>query len=118
MTNIGQFAFLDCSLLKSITIGDGVTGIGYSVFYNCGSLEKVAIGIGVTSVEMYAFYDCDSLTTVYYGGNASDWAEISISSSGNSDLTSATIYYYSATQPTAAGNYWHYAEDGVTPVVW
>jgi hypothetical protein len=33
-------------------------------------------------------------------------------------LTSAKRYYYSETQPTAEGNYWHYDTDGVTPVVW
>jgi hypothetical protein len=33
-------------------------------------------------------------------------------------LTSATRYYYSESQPTDEGNYWHYSTDGVTPVVW
>lgn len=33
-------------------------------------------------------------------------------------LTNATRYYYSETQPVEEGNYWHYAEDGVTLVVW
>lgn len=27
-------------------------------------------------------------------------------------MTDASIYYYSETEPTKTGNYWHYAEDG------
>jgi hypothetical protein len=41
------------------------------------------------------------------------------------DQYSATIYYYSENEPplneegTAYDdNYWHYAEDGVTPIIW
>lgn len=30
----------------------------------------------------------------------------------NSNLTSATRYYYSEAKPTASGNYWHYKENG------
>jgi hypothetical protein len=60
---------------------------------------------------------CSNLTSVYYMGTAEDWDKISIDS-GNSCLTSATKYYYSETEPTANGNYWHYATDGITPVIW
>lgn len=27
-------------------------------------------------------------------------------------------YYYSETKPSQEGDYWHYAEDGVTSVIW
>ena len=90
--SIEDYAFYDCESLTSVTIPDGVTTIGYSAFYNC-----------------------TSLTSVYYGGTASDWANISIDSP-NIHLTSATRYYYSETQPTEANKYWHYV-DGV-PTVW
>ncbi len=33
----------------------------------------------------------------------------------NSNLTSATRYYYSETTPTEAGNYWHYVDGVPTP---
>jgi hypothetical protein len=44
---------------------------------------------------------------VYYKGTASEWAEISVGSY-NDSLTYATRYYYSDTEPTSEGNYWHY----------
>jgi len=64
-----------------------------------------------------AFSYCSSLTTIYYTGTAEDWDKIYIGN-GNEDLTAATIYYYSDSQPTDESNYWHYDADGVTPVIW
>jgi hypothetical protein len=69
----------------------------------------------VTMIGNEAFAECGNLTTVYYTGTAETWSKISIGSD-NTDLTSATVYYYSDTQPTADGNWWHYV-DGV-PTVW
>jgi hypothetical protein len=59
---------------------------------------------------------CTSLTNVYYQGTAVDWERISNSADDENYLMDATLYYFSETQPTIAGNYWHYVE-GV-PTVW
>ena len=77
----------------------------------------------MTSIGDWAFYDCSSLDIVYYGGaSQSEWADIEIGSY-NSNLTSATRYYYSETEPPLTGdetayngNYWRYV-DGV-PTIW
>ncbi len=39
MTSIGEFAFADCSNLKSVTIGAGVESIGNCSFQNCPLTE-------------------------------------------------------------------------------
>jgi hypothetical protein len=51
---------------------------------------------------------------VYYTGTAETWAGIEIGS-WNYELTGATLYYYSETAPTEAGNYWHYVDGVSTP---
>ena len=102
VTSIGNYAFSDCTGLTSVTIPDSVTSIGYS-----------------------AFDVCSRLKTVFYKGSAEQWSKISIDSRYNDDLTSATRYYYSETEPTLNaegtaydGNFWHYDADGITPVIW
>ena len=30
----------------------------------------------------------------------------------------SNVYMYQATEPTDDGNYWHYGDDGITPVIW
>ncbi len=106
--------YLNNQLVTDLVIPNGVTSIGNYAFRVCRNLTSITIPDSVTSIGDWAFYGCSSLTSVYYHGTESEWAEISIDS--NSDLPSATRYYYSESQPTDGGNYWHYV-DGV-PTVW
>jgi hypothetical protein len=114
VTSIGDWAFHDCRSLINIVIPDSVIAIGYSAFASCTSLSSVIIPKSVTSVKNYAFLYCTNLTSVYYKGTETEWNTITIA--GDSFPDNATIYYYSETQPTTYGNYWHYV-NGV-PTVW
>ena len=53
--NILSGAFYNCSMLTSVTIGEGVTSIGRYAFSGCNALTSVAIGSGVTSIWPTAF---------------------------------------------------------------
>ena len=117
VTSIGSSVFDGCSSLTTVTFGENsqLESIGSYAFYNCSSLTSITIPSSVTSIGWSAFYGCSSLSEVYYGGTSEQWEEMSIGSN-NGNLTGATIYYYSAVQPTTTGNYWHYV-DGV-PTKW
>ncbi len=136
VTSIDINAFADCRGLECLTISDNVKSIGGGAFYNCSGLKSVTIGNSVTSIGVLAFYDCRNLTTltvpvslksvgsnafygcnlnkVYYKGTPSQWDDISIDPTGTGDdiWKNAAKYYYSETQPTESGNYWHYDADG------
>ena len=113
VTTIGDRAFMNCSSLTSVVIPDSVTTIGSSAFDSCSSLTSIVIPDSVTSIAYGAFFFCDSLTELYYKGTESDWEKVSIGDY-NTELTNATRYYYSETEPTVSGNYWHYVDGVVT----
>ena len=95
VTRIMECAFYGCSSLNSIEIPNSVTRIMEHVFYGCSSLNSIEIPNSVTSIWNYAFYGCNSLTDVYYTGNKTQWEKVDISSSGNQQLSEATIHYNS-----------------------
>ena len=124
VTSIGNFAFGYCTELKSVTLGNKVAFISKGAFHDCTSLTSITIPDSVTSIGDSAFSECYALKKVYYKGGESEWENISIGKY-NSALTSATLYYYSASEPALTsdgadynGNYWHYDVYGITPVIW
>ncbi len=140
VTKINRYAFIGCKQFTSVTVGDQVTEIGYSAFENCSTLTVARLGNGVTKIDKYAFafcgkladlvigsamteiaqdafYYCSGLERVFYVGTEAQW-DVLAAASSNSRLPNDRVYYYSETQPSADGNYWHYDADGVTPVIW
>ena len=65
VTSIGSYAFQDCQDLTSITIGNGVTSIGTLAFAGCTSLTSITIPSSVTSIGNGAFDGCPNLKTIY-----------------------------------------------------
>ncbi len=64
ITEIGSYAFYNCSSLTSITIPASVTSIGYSAFYKCTGLTSITIPDSVTSIGSSAFAYCTGLTAI------------------------------------------------------
>ena len=67
VTNIGLYAFYNCSNLTNVVIPDGVTHILDNSFQCCSSLTSVVIPDTVVRVGTCAFNECTSLTDVVIG---------------------------------------------------
>ena len=65
-TEIGDYAFRDCSSLTSITIPEGVTSIGQYAFYNCTGLLEInynATNVTDLSDSNYVFANAGNSST-------------------------------------------------------
>ncbi len=67
VTNIGDYAFVNCTNLTSITIPDSVRGIGDSAFSGCSGLTELTIPDSVTEIGSYSL-NCPNLQTLYVPG--------------------------------------------------
>jgi hypothetical protein len=107
VTSIGAVAFLSCSSLIWVTVGDTVTSIGASAFASCENLTSVTIGTNVTNIGDWAFFNCASLTGVYFMGVAP-----SVGLNVFYGVNNPTVYYL----PGATG--WGTMYGGVPTKLW
>ena len=61
---IGEYAFMGCTNLTSITIPDSVTSIRSGAFSKCSGLTSITIPNSVTSIGSLAFCGCSGLTSI------------------------------------------------------
>ena len=61
---LGDYAFLGCSGLTSLTIPFGVTSIGNQTFDGCSGLTSLTIPSSVTSIGHAVFRGCSGLTSL------------------------------------------------------
>ena len=80
--------------------------------------ESIILPNSVKLIEVAAFRNCSNLKNIYYEGTIEDYFNIILHYDTNASFLNATTYYYSEDIPTEEGLYWHYGEDGVTPIVW
>lgn len=118
VTRLEETTFMSCTNLKSVTIGDKVTWIGVWCFLGCPNLETVVLPQCTRYIQTESFADSTKLSAVYYEGTEQEW-----NTNTNNSTTAycyvfkeAPRYYYSETQPTESGNFWHYV-NGV-PTKW
>ena len=116
--------FKNCKSLESFKVNDGVGYIMSEVFYGCSSLKYLELPSGMVSLY-------DSLTgvnedlVIYYHGSATNTLKYKVvgdntwytTTWGQAGAIGLTVYFYSATEPTADGNYWHYDNNGKI-IVW
>ena len=86
---LGNYVFLGCSGLTSLTIPSGVTSIGIAAFQGCSGLTSLTIPSGVTSIGNYAFSGCRGLTSLTIPSGVTSIGKSAFL--GCSGLTSLTI---------------------------
>ena len=64
VTNIGKYAFYECTNLTSVEIPNSVTSIKVAAFAYCASLTSIKIPNSVTSIGDLAFDKCSALTSI------------------------------------------------------
>ena len=64
VVEIGEFGFVDCSSLVSITIPSSVRDIRWCAFRGCSALISITIPNSVTSIGKRAFAGCSALTSI------------------------------------------------------
>ena len=109
LTKINTGTFWFCRSIASIAIPDNVNTISNYAFNNCSRLDSVVIPESVVTIGEYTFISCSRLEKIYFKGNAAAWEAISISEE-NTELNLAVKYFFSETEPTETGNYWHYVD--------
>lgn len=64
VTEIGNYAFNNCTDLISVTLPNSVVQIGYAAFESCTALTSISIPNSVTSIGSRTFRSCTNLTNV------------------------------------------------------
>lgn len=83
VTEIGAYAFSNCSNLTHLVIPEGVQTLKYGTFFHCYKLETVRLPLSLTKVESISFYDTSDFDHVYYAGTQEDWNKITIQNENN-----------------------------------
>ncbi|MDO4544478.1 MAG: leucine-rich repeat protein [Clostridia bacterium] len=67
VTRVGDYAFRNCSKVRTISIGSGVQVIGKWAFNDCDEVESVKIPGSVDLIDQRAFWGCNRLYSVELG---------------------------------------------------
>jgi hypothetical protein len=89
-----QGAFEGCGNITTVIMMTDLHSdqIPANTFEGCTSLSKIVVPGNVEFVRSEAFMGCNALATIYFGGTASDWNNISIEAN-NGRFSTATRYY-------------------------
>ena len=111
-SNVGFFGadkfYVNGELLTDLVVPEGVTRINDYILYGY-DLNSITLHASIEYIGESAF---GNVGTVYYEGTREEWQNVSVNSSY---ITEFNVYYYSETEPSEVGRYWHYVDGVPTP---
>ena len=67
VTSIGDYAFFECTWLRTAHLPESVEWIGLCAFMSCVNLEEINFPGSLIQVDGFAFWDCRSIESVILG---------------------------------------------------
>nr|MCR5105547.1 leucine-rich repeat domain-containing protein [Eubacterium sp.] len=106
---IGDYAFEENTLIKSIVIPDGILEIGTGAFKNCKNISDITIPVDIKYNGNYynnypTFYGCNGIEKITYTKGKTGIMPDRLPESGTDARTDTDHYYY--------GSCLEYASDG------
>ena len=106
VTAVGDYAFIECTLLSSITMPSSLTEIGRRAFMGCVELESAELPNSLTTIGERAFEGCTNLMTFDFPSSLKSIGESAFSRTGWYDLqpeglvyAGTVAYHYKGTIP-------------------
>lgn len=87
VTTLGESAFQNTYVLKSITFPDTLTKVGYFTFYKSVALESVTFGKGLKSTSYMMFEESPKLNHIDFGGLQTIYARTFATCTALTDIT-------------------------------
>ncbi len=109
VVTIGKYAFANINL-EEFTIPQHIKTVEEYAFTNSSALEKVILLNKDIIKISNAFAGSSAIDELFYIGTEDEWhiEKFNIENVGNETLKDATRYYYSESEPTKDGEYWHF----------
>ncbi len=91
VVQLGTWAFLNCTSIKSITIPDTVTKIGTGAFARCTGLTSIEIPDSVTDLRASSFDGCTNLKEIIVSEENANYKSVD-GVLFNKDMTAVAVY--------------------------
>jgi len=113
VSEIGDYAFYECSTFQSISLPSGLKRIGYKAFAKCVLLTSITLPAGVESIDAYAFADNTALESVFIPDSVTAVGEFPFI---GCKRTALKIYCGAAAKPSGWSSYYASNDTGSSGV--
>ena len=124
VTEIGSYAFYECSTVQTVTVPSTVTHIREYAFAKCISLTEIRIPTSVVSIGKRAFSSNGALTKVYVPASVTEFGDFMFIGCNTNNLTiycqasgkpSTWSSYYASNNTNSSGTHFTFVWSGYTP---